>query len=232
MQHLSVAIIPTLTPPPSEAQLVIFSEQRSYVAEIDSAIMLAAASRYAIRHGVYLVPERFIAANYLCLCLLAPSGEVIGVQRAIHLNLALREHNFFRDDEIQVFDTPFGKASLLVDVDINMPQTARAAVMGGAKLLISSQFIQIYDFYEDRVRYGVMNACCSNGVAIAAAAGLGGIIAADGCEIAGFSENLPMAAQIRLASSTPGRASMQVAQQLLRRHKDLVAPPGEDRPYV
>lgn len=233
LQQLSVAIVPTLAPPPPGAQLVVFSDQRNYVAEIDSAMMLAAASRYAIRHGVYLVPERFIAANYLCLCLLSPKGEVLGVQRATHLNLGLREHNFFRDDQIQVLDTPFGKTALLVDVDINMPQVARAAVMGGATLLISSQFIQIYDFFEDRIRYGILNAARSNGVPIIAAAGLGGVVAdVNGDEMAGFSEDLPVTAQLKTTVVSCGLDTMQMAQALLRAHKELIATPKGEQTHV
>lgn len=233
MQQLSVAIVPTLTPPPPGAQLVVFSDQRSYVAEIDSSMMLAAASRYAVRHGVYLVPERFIAANYLCLCLLSPKGEVIGVQRATHLNLGLREYNFFRDDKIQAFDTPFGKTALLVDVDINMPQVSRAAVMDGATLLIASQFIQLYDFFEDRIRYGAINAARSNGVQVVAAAGLGGVVVdADGHELAGFSEDLPVTAQIKTAVAPHNPALMHTAQALLRAHRDLIEAPREDKAHV
>lgn len=233
MQQLSVAIVPTLTPPPQGTQLVVFSDQRNYVAEIDSSMMLSAASRYAVRHNVYLVPERFIAANYLCLCLLSPKGEVIGVQRAIHLNLGLREYNFFRDDIIQSFETPFGKAALLVDVDIYMPQVARAAVMGGATLLISSQFIQLYDFFEDRIRYGAINAARSNGVQVVSAVGLGGVIVdANGHEIAGFSEDLPMTAQIETAITLYNPALMHTAQALLHAHKDLIDAPMEDKAHV
>ncbi|KAF5048944.1 hypothetical protein DSECCO2_444830 [anaerobic digester metagenome] len=233
MQQLSVAIVPTLTPPPPGAQLVVFSDQRSYVAEIDSSMMLAAASRYAVRHGVYLVPERFIAANYLCLCLLSPKGEVLGVQRATHLNLGLREYNFFRDDKIQAFDTPFGKTALLVDVDINMPQVSRAAVMDGATLLIASQFIQLYDFFEDRIRYGAINAARSNGVQVVAAAGLGGIVVdADGHELASFSEDLPVTAQIETAVAPHNPALMHTAQALLQAHRDLIEAPREDKAHV
>ena len=233
LQQLSVAIVPTLAPPPLGTQLVVFSDQRNYVAEIDASMMLAAASRYAIRHGVYLVPERFIAANYLCLCLLSPKGEVIGVQRATHLNLGLREHNFFRDDQIQVLDTPFGKTALLVDVDINMPQVSRAPVMSGATLIISSQFIQIYDFFEDRIRYGVINAARSNGIPVVAAAGLGGVITGtDGHELAGFSEDLPVMAQVETAAPSPAFASMQTAQALLLKHRDLIAAPGGEQTHV
>ena len=233
MQQLSLAIVPTLTQPPPGAQFVIFSDQRNYVAEIDSSMMLAAACRYAVRHNVYLVPERFIAANYLCLCLMSPKGEVIGVQRATHLNLGLREYNFYRDDKIQAFDTPFGKIALLVDVDINMPQVARAAVMDGATLLISSQFIQLYDFFEDRIRYGAINAACSNDVQVAAAIGLGGIIIdANGHEVAGFSEDLPIMAQIKTTIAAHNPVEMHTAQALLRVHKNLIEAPREDTPHV
>lgn len=78
-----------------------------------------------------------------------------------------------------------------------MPQVARAAVEAGATLLLSSQFIQLYDLYEDRVRYGAINAAVSNGVNVAAAAGMGGIIVrCDGRELAGFSEELPVVAAL------------------------------------
>lgn len=234
MQQPLAAIVPTLSPPPPGTQLVVFSDQRNYVAEIDSSMMLAAASRYAVRHNVYLVPERFIAANYLCLCMLSPKGEVIGVQRATHLNLGLREYNFFRDDKIQAFDTPFGRIALLVDVDVYMPQVVRAAVMEGATLLLSSQFIQLYDFFEDRVRYGVINAALSNGVQIVAAVGLGGVIVdINGHEIAGFSEDLPVAAQLEAIETPYNTALMHTAQALLRVHKDLIGiPGGEDASHV
>ncbi|HWP52071.1 MAG TPA: nitrilase-related carbon-nitrogen hydrolase [Clostridia bacterium] len=233
MQQFSLAIVPTLTPPPPGAQLVIFSDQRNYVAEIDSSIMLAAACRYAVRHNVYLVPERFIAANYLCLCLMSPKGEVISVQRATHLNLGLREYNFYRDDKIKAFDTPFGKIALLVDVDINMPQVARSAVMDGATLLISSQFIQLYDFFEDRIRYGAINTARSNDVQVAAAIGLGGIlIDSNGHEVAGFSEDLPIMAQIEAVNVPHSPVGMHTAQALLRAHKNLIEAPMEDTPHV
>lgn len=230
MQQLSVAIVPTLSAPPKGTQLVIFSDQRNYVAEIDSAIMLAAASRYAIRHNVYLVPERFIAANYLCMCLLSPKGDVVGVQRATHLNLGLREHNFFRDDKIHAFDTPFGRVALLVDVDINMPQVSRAAVQDGATLLISSQFIQLYDFFEDRIRYGAFNAARSNGVQVIAAVGLGGVIVnANGQEISGYSEELPIMAQIQTSITFFDPEALRTAQALLKAHKDLIEVPKEEK---
>ena len=227
MQTLSVAIVPTLSTPPAGAQLIIFSDQRNYVAEIDSAMMLAAASRYAIRHQVYLVPERFIAANHLCLCLLSPKGDVLGVQRAAHLNLGLREHNFYRDDTINTFETPFGRVALLVDVDINMPQVARAARLGGAQLLISSQFIQLYDFFEDRVRYGACNAALSNRLPVVAAIGLGGIVVgADGKEIVDFSEELPVIAQLTIKEPIQSKG-IETARRLLLAHKDLIEMPRE-----
>ncbi len=223
MQQLAIAIVPTLAAPPEGAQLVIFCDQRGYVAEIDSSMMLAAAARYAIRHKVYLVPERFIAANYLCLCLLSPQGEVLGVQRAVHLNLSLREHNYYRDDAIRPFDTPIGRVALLVDVDVNMPQISRAAVEAGATLLLSSQFIQLYDLYEDRIRYGAINAAVSNGVNIAAAAGTGGVILrCDGRELAGFSEELPLMAVLDPSRCFADRDAIAAGRGLLAAHRSLL----------
>ncbi len=223
MPQLCVAIVPTLAAPPEGAQLVIFCDPRSYVAEMDSSMMLAAAARYAARHQVYLVPERFIAANYLCLCLISPKGEVLGAQRAIHLNLSLREHNYYRDDTIRPFDTPFGRVALLVDVDVNMPQVARAAVEDGATLLLSSQFIQLYDLYEDRVRYGAINAALSNGVNVAACAGMGGIIVrCDGKELAGFTEEFPVCASFDPSRCHADRDAIAAGRLLLQRHRRLL----------
>lgn len=228
MQPLNVSIVPTLVPPPKGTQLVIFADARNYVLESDSPIMLASAARYAARHKVYLVPERFIAANYMCLCLFAPTGEVMGVSRACHLNLALRELNYSRSDLIECIDTPFGKTALLVDVDINMPQVARECADQGATFIISSQFMQPYDFFEDRINYGVINTSRSNGVSVAAAIGLGGVIVhANGRLAAAYSESLPVSAKLEANVALRDESAMQTARKLLFTHSELIIQPQE-----
>lgn len=223
MDSLSISVVAPLSPPPEGTQLVLFCDLRNYVAEYDSGQMLTAAARYAMHHRVYLVPERFVAADYLCLCLLSPEGEVLGVQRATHLNLDYRGR-FHRDDAIRPFDTPFGRLALLVDVDVNMPQTARAAVEAGATLLLSSQFIQLFDFFEDRIRFGAVNAAVSNGVAVAAAAGLGAVIVdCRGNLLSGFSEELPVSATIDLRRTAVDSEALAAGRRLLMTHRSIIA---------
>ena len=223
MHKLKVAIVPSLALPPKGAQLVMFCDPKSYVAQYDSKQMLSAAARYAKRHGVFLVPELFAAADYLCMCLFSPQGEVLGAQRAIHLNLDYRGI-FYRDNEVSLIETPFGKVALLVDVDVNKPQVARAAVAGGANLLLSTQYIHIFDFFEDRITCGAVNAAHSNRVAVASASNHGGIIIDGSGEVlSGFSEDYPLISTINIAQ-TGDRYIFEQGARLIKAHeKDLTA---------
>ena len=225
---IKTVITSVLAPPPKGADLVIFADPRSYVAELDSRQMLAAAARYAARHKVYLVPERFIAAGSLCLCMLAPDGSVLGVQRACHLNVSMRQLNLARADEIVPFDTPLGRIALLVDVDINMPQAARSAALKGAQLIISSQHMPLYDFFEDRINLGPVNAARSNGLAVISAIGMGGVaVNAHGDITAAYSENLPILSVTRPQPSIIDADAMLAADRLLKAHRELICEPTE-----
>lgn len=223
MHQLTVSITPVLAPPPKGSELVVFADPRSYVAEIDSHQMLAAAARYAIKHKVYLVPERFVAANSLCLCMLSPDGSVLGVSRACHLNVILRQNNFSRYNAVEPFDTPFGRVALVVDVDINMPQIIRSAVLQGTSLIISSQHIPLYDFNQNRLDYGIVNAAATNGVQIISSIGLGGaVVDARGRFVKKYTDNLPLTAQIETEPGYIDIDSMIAANNLLLSHRDLI----------
>ena len=225
---IKTVITSVLAPPPKGANLVIFADPRSYVAELDSHQMLAAAARYAVRHKVYLVPERFIAAGSLCLCMLAPDGSVLGVQRACHLNVSMRQLNLVRANKIVPFDTPLGRIALLVDVDINMPQTARAAAVSGAGLIISSQYMPLYDFFEDRINYGPVNAARSNGLSVISAIGMGGVAVNEYGEITShYSENLPILSVVAPHPPLTDADSMLTAEKLMKIHSDLIYEPTE-----
>ncbi|MEG2174529.1 MAG: hypothetical protein RR135_03460 [Oscillospiraceae bacterium] len=222
MRPITVSIVSPAAPPPEETELAIFSDSRNYVAEYDSGQALSTAAHYAKRYGVYVLPERFIAQDYLCLCMLAPDGTPLGAQQAIHLNLDYRGR-FHRADAIEPFDTPFGRVALLVDIDVNLPQVSRAAAVAGAELLLCSQFIQPYDFFEDRVRTGALSAACSNGLALAGAIGAGGIIAdGQGTALAGYSEMLPITARLTPACLCPDLNAMEQGRRLLLHHRALL----------
>ena len=221
MRKLNIAIIPSLALPPKEAQLVMFCDPKNYVSQYDSSNMLAAAARYAKRHGVFLVPEMFSAADYLCMCIFSPEGKVIGAQRAIHLNLDYRGV-FHRDDSVSTIDTPFGKIALIVDVDINKPQVVKSAVANGAELLLSMQYIHLFDFFEDRISCGAVNAAQSNKVSVVSASNHGGIIInSSGKTVSGFSEDYPLKGTVNLGH-TDDRYLFERGIRLLTSHeKDI-----------
>ena len=219
MQTLHAAVLTSRMPPLEGTQLAVFASAKNYTPEYDSSKMLIAARRYARHYGVFVVPERFVAGGYLCLCLISPEGEVVGVQRACHLNLDYRGV-FRRDDQIEVFDTPLGKIALIVDVDANMPQVNKCAVLKGANLLIQSQFVQLYDFFEERVHHSALNAALSNNVAVIGAVSGGGVlIGGDGAVLQGYSELLPIGGELFLAEQTDfHRAAAGMSLLVAHRH--------------
>lgn len=221
MPTVVLSVLTARMPPPEGTQLAVFASAKNYTPEYDASKMLVAARNYARRYGVWVVPERFAAAGYLCLCLISPEGEIAGVQRACHLNIDYRGV-FRRDDELSVIDTPFGKLALLVDVDANMPQVACEAVRQGATLLIQSQFVQLYDFFEERVLHSALNAALTNQVAVLSTVSGGGmLIAADGSMIQSYSELLPLSGSLLLEGQAPS-AARQAAAQLLKAHRDCL----------
>jgi predicted amidohydrolase len=224
MQSLVAAVVTPNTPPPSGAQLVVFADTKPYVSEILAAPMLSAAARYAKKYEVCLVPQRFLADGGLCLCMFGADGAPLGVQKATHLNLDYRSYRLRRDDAIRLFDTPFGRAALLVDVDGAMPHVARAAAQSGAELLLMSQFVQLYDFFDDRLTLAPYSAARSNGVPVVASVGGYGVICTpDGAVTASPFEESPISAEICPAPiSDVLRPAMQEASAVLREHQSAL----------
>lgn len=108
---------------------------------------------FARAKSVFVVPPMYTRFGYICMSLISSDGNVIGEQRATHIN-----KNFFTDlkcsDEINVFKTPFAKIFMAVDVDIFSPETIRIATFLGADLIISGQFINPKDYNDHLVRRG------------------------------------------------------------------------------
>lgn len=221
MREINAAVVPAGMRPPEGAELVVLADSNSYVSESFAPQFAAAAARYAKKFGVWLVSQRFIAGEGLCLCLFSPEGVPVGVQRATHLNLDYRALRLHRDDEIQVFDTPIGKIAMLVDVDIQMPHVVRQAALSGAEIIAASQFMQPYDFFEDRVLLGARSAVGSNGVPVVAAVGSRGVIAAPNGEetVSPFEESPVMAKITPQGITNERRVQMMEAQNVLKAHK-------------
>ena len=231
MREINAAVVPLGVRPPEGAELVVLADSNSYVSESLAPQFLTAASRFAKKYGVWLVSQRFLANDSLCLCLFSPDGKPVGVSCATHLNLDYRALRLRRADEIEVVDTEIGKIAMLVDVDIQMPHVVRQAALKGAEIMVASQFIQPYDFFEDRVVLGAKSAVGSNKVPVVAAIGSRGVIAAPGKEevISPF-EEAPVMAKITPQGVTDEcRAQMLSAQNVLRAHKsEILTLGGED----
>ncbi len=228
MEPISAAVLPTDAPPVPGTQLVVFADRNPYTPETLARQMLSRAIRYARRHRVYLVPQRFLAQKRLCVCLLSPEGTLLGVQEATHLNLDYRAERFYRADAVLPFQTPLGRVALLSDVDVFMPHVVRQAVLQGAELLLSSCYIQPFDLTADLVRNTAEAAAHSNGVPLAGSlSGCGMVCPPKGPASVSSFEDSPVYEQI-LPAVPDGdlRAEMEEAQALLRNHHWLFAGDG------
>jgi hypothetical protein len=229
MQTLHLSAVAPFDVPPPDAQLVIFAADRCWIVEDDARAMLRKAAAYARRYGVFVLPERFIAQDCLCLCLLSPEAEVLGVSRASHLHMDLRGR-FRRGDCIEPIATPFGRAALIVDTDIYFPQVARAAVAAGAQFLLSSQYVAPFDFTPDKIECGAVNAALSNAVTVVSAVDAGvSIIGPDGQTLAEYTENLPFSYSFSaLPVCGADREALSLGRDLLFAHrKELLDELGE-----
>lgn len=139
--------------PKQPANFVLFCEQRPAIPEEEGADYLKRCARYARHSKVYLVPGLFILKNRLCACLISPQGKLLAVQQAAYLNL-LQHPDLESGDQIQVFDTEFGRLALMVDVDLFHPEAVRCAAMQGAQAIIATQYFEPYDLTLPRLRSG------------------------------------------------------------------------------
>ncbi len=163
MARTIVCITEPFGRPKQFSDLVVFSDNRTYIPQWDTADYLNACRKYALQHQVYLVPSRFIVDDVLYLCLFGPDGSIVGVQGATHLNLSHRD-KLKQYHKAEVFPTPVGNIFLCVDVDIYYPEVLRLARLLGADLVVSSQFINTYELSRQMVTTGIWNAAQSNGV--------------------------------------------------------------------
>ncbi len=220
-----ISIVSGLSPPPVASQLVICCTSKAYALQHQAARILRKASCYASLYGVYFVPQQFVCGGYLCLCLLAPDGRLVGAQRAITLNLNHRG-SFLRHNRLDLCETSLGKIALLVDVDINMPEITRACALAGAQLVVSNQYIHPADFFEDRLLYGAVNAATSNGIPVAAVAGRTGLIVDHaGRRLTEISENFPLTATVSPGCRADSNV-LKIGKALLGAHRDLFEEPG------
>lgn len=150
--NINIYVTQPMLAPADGTDLVIFTDVKNYVPERDNRGFLIECKKYAKRFRVHLVTCRIIAGGYLCLFLIDDTGNVQIAQRASHLNLSYRGI-FERATDLNVTKTKFGNIFLAVDVDILHPEVIRCAALAGANLIISSQFIPLYDYIPARNNY-------------------------------------------------------------------------------
>ena len=150
MSLIHLCVTRPLTPPVEGTDLVIFSDIKNYVAQWDNQTFLASCKKYAQSYGVYLLTSRVVADGYLCLFLFDDKGKIIGGQRAVSLNLSYRG-TLSRSTDLNIVRTKFGNLFLAVDVDIYRPEILRAAALSGAEIILSSQFIPLYDYQSQKL---------------------------------------------------------------------------------
>lgn len=161
---INIYVTQPMLPPSEKAELVIFADVKNYVPERDNKVFLLDCKKYAKRFGVHLVTCRIIAGGYVCLFLIDDKGKVLIAQRASHLNLSYRGI-FERSTDLNVVKTKFGNIFLAVDVDILHQEVLRAACLNGANIVISSQFIPLYEYISARTNY-LHSLARQNGVCI------------------------------------------------------------------
>lgn len=156
------SIVSSFEKPPENSALIIFGCQNNYAITENVEKYLSTCKKYARKYGVYLVTDRVILANTLGMFLIGPTGNVLGGQKAITLNLTYT-NLLLKGDEVCCIDTPCGKIFMCIDTDIYNPQIMRTASSMGADVVISSQYINTADYSEERILFGAYNVAQSNG---------------------------------------------------------------------
>lgn len=151
--------------PGGAVDLAVFTGAKRYVTEEQAGRHLGKCVRYARENHAYVVTDRFVARHRLCLALFSPEGEPVGIQCAVNLNRSYTGE-LRADHSVKLFETPMGRLALCVDADINRPEYARRARMLGADILVSSQYIDAYDYSAARAWAGEWNQAQANSMVV------------------------------------------------------------------
>ena len=156
---------PFTAPAADDCTLVVFKNGEAVVTPDYEEIFIASCRKYAKKYHVYLASCLFEDDGFLCSALFDPAGELLGVQRATHLNLD-HLHLYRAYDRIEPITTPIGKIFLAVDVDILRPDVLRTAVFEGCDFIISSQMFPLREFREEHILFGARNAAIANRIPV------------------------------------------------------------------
>jgi predicted amidohydrolase len=100
-------------------------------------------SEMARKHGIYIVAgvleehPAVTATLYNTAVLIGPSGEIIGMQRKLHI-ASEEKHYFYPGSSLEVFPTDLGKLGMLVCADNSFPEAPRILSLKGAEIICVS----------------------------------------------------------------------------------------------
>lgn len=167
MTEMIVCAVEPFTSPVWGGNFTIFTSQSGDpIPEAKAKEYISRCCRYAKRHEVYLVPERFILMGYQCMSLISPEGKVLGAQKCLFWNTDTRAAK--RSTSLEILSTVFGGLFLCVDVDVFRPEVPRIAASMGASIMICSQQISMADYNSGMVVAGPWNAAQTNPMYVAA----------------------------------------------------------------
>ncbi len=93
--------------------------------------------------GIMAVPNVYLKESgkaYDASILISNSGEVVGVQKMVHVAQAPQfyEQDYYMpaDDGFKVFDTPWGRVGVVVCFDRHYPESIRTEALRGADLIL------------------------------------------------------------------------------------------------
>ena len=137
-----------------EAQFVCFPERWNYrKGEIKDNIeaqdgpVTAFFQRNSAELGLYIiggaiwVHNQDKSENYIVSGIFNPNGELLGVQRKLHLYLY--EKSFFiQGEELKIIDTELGKIGVVICFDMTFPEVARFYALNEVDLIFSPVLIR------------------------------------------------------------------------------------------
>jgi predicted amidohydrolase len=97
----------------------------------------------ARKHGTYIIAGILeehpvvTATLYNTVVLIEPSGNILGVQRKLHIP-SEEKHYFYPGSSLDVFPTDLGKVGMLICADYSFPESSRVLSLKGAEIICVS----------------------------------------------------------------------------------------------
>lgn len=168
MQDIIISVVNAFDPPAAQSNFVVFKNDKPTVPMAQGGRYFKKCKQYSRDNNAYVVTGLMNIADFLCLCMFAPNGKIVGAQRALFLSKNNRDV-YKKPSNLALFDTPYGKVFLCVDSDIYNPEVQRYARLCGCEILISSQWIPKDEYSDQRFFTAGWGAAQTNNLFVACA---------------------------------------------------------------